>query len=236
MSIDNPRPANSTIRDSYKAILQDHFGLVAPAAYKPRGNLPSEGPTAPRDRVRVGKYPIFTLAADAVVHAFDGSYYIQLSYGKRVIGSMAILSRGATTLCSACQRRAADGTRTRGVIDIPEYILVEIIKDIRDDGTVSIHEIAAHIKKNITQKVLGPTGVVLAVASPKSEAPAIDKPQPGSPLKKDLAPSMELLSSFTAVPKEEQLEPSASKLAPVLYFDQSIHGTLETDEHGWTWA
>lgn len=216
-------------------ILQNHFGLTQSKPYQPREGSTYEGPIAPPDHVRVGQYPRFTILADAVGHAFNGSYYIQLSYRKHVIGSMAILSRGAATQCSSCQRRATDGTRTRGVIDIPESIVIEMIKDIRDDGSVSIEEISAHITANITQKVLGPTGVLLAIASPKSlESPAQDNRQPGSPLKKDIAPSIELLSSFTAIPISA--EERAPTDAPVHYFDQNIYGPLATDEQGWTWA
>ncbi|KZP16895.1 hypothetical protein FIBSPDRAFT_38715 [Athelia psychrophila] len=217
-------------------ILRQHFNPTILSLYVPRESGSPEGPEAPLEHVRVGKYPTFTLIADAVGHAFNGSYYVQLSYGEWVIGSMAIFSRGEATQCSSCQGRARDGTRTRGVIDIPEVIVDQMVKDIRvGHKNVPMGDIVQHITTRITQKVVGPTGVLLAIASPKPppESSAQDDPQSGSPLKKSIAPSVKLLSSFTAIPTSYAKDPTG---APLHYFGGCDHGTLETNEQGWTWA
>jgi tyrosinase len=244
VSLDNPLPVDVEKRREYMGILQKHFGLTAPPSRAPHEGSTMKHPiftgpihkgpsTLPLGHMRVDDYRRFTVLVDAVGHAFNGSYYVQLSYQQQVIGSMAVLSRGEATQCSACKTRADDGTRARGFIDIPEDIVLQIVKDgDLNKEKATTDELIANIRSSLTLKMAGPTGVILAtalpVSSPKSSAQ--DNREPGSVLDKSIAPSVKLLSSAAAIPESD----SRSTKTPALqYYDWTSHGTLLTGGQEW---
>lgn len=244
VSLDNPPPADAKKRREYMHILQKHFGLTQhplripsqdPTMKHPIFTGPiHKGPsTLPLGYVRVDHYRRFTVLVDAVGHAFNGSYYVQLLYRRKVIGSMAILSRGEATQCSSCRGRANNGMKSRGFIDIPDVIVVEIL----DDGGLDTEEattkvLIKHIKDSLTLKMVGPTGVLLATVLPEVPS-AQDDFEPGSTLSKSITPSVKLLSAAAAIPENDG---STEAPAPLQYFDWVSHDTLLTGGREWTSA
>ncbi|KZP30452.1 hypothetical protein FIBSPDRAFT_945820 [Athelia psychrophila] len=151
VSLDNPLPVDVEKRREYMGILQKHFGLKAPPLRTPH-EVPivkhpiltspiHKGPsTLPLGHVRVDNYRRFTTLVDA----------------QQVIGSVAVLSRGEATQCSACQTRADDRTKARGFIDIPGDIILQTIKDsgLNNEKTTT-DELIANIRGSLTLKMVG---------------------------------------------------------------------------------
>ena len=142
---------------------------------------------------------------------------IQLFYKQEVIGSFAVLTRGDDTHCAACIARQKSGAQVRGVIDIPEDVVVSVIEGaVLDDAPVEAS--IKSLKESLNLRIVGPGEGLLAVADSRDTAP----------LKSGTIPHVKLMSAAGATLDLDQLN-------VVEYGDWFDHGDL-LDRSTWRTA
>lgn len=198
VSLQDKRPENPEQRGRLAAILLTHFH---PTPSRPKIIRPAlESPIGlPEGYEPVDRYRRFTVLVRAVGHAFDGSYSIQLSYKGSTIGIFTVLFRGKDSQCAACRVRSNTGRRVRGLIEIPDDVVLDIIEDAKlDVKHLTSDDLSDEILKCISADLVGPTGVVLAVLQLKTNGDSIQ--ESGSTLDQSIIPHLQLLSARIATP------------------------------------
>ena len=238
MSLQHKRPENPEERGRLAAILLGHFHptesrpkIIRPILTSPIG-LP------------VGYEPVnhsyrrFTVLVRAVGHAFDGSYSIQLSYKGSAIGIFTVLFRGKDSQCAACRVRSNTGRRVRGLIEIPDDVVLDVINDAKlgvGEAASDIDTLSNELKKRIGADLVGPTGIVLAALTTNTASQ-----ESGSTLDQNIIPHLELLSASIATPASASTPAPGSQLAshdpgpiPIQFCDWKKHDRFDD---GWKWA
>jgi tyrosinase len=204
-------------RNVYIGKLRAHFSNPStirrpnPIFKKPEMDVPSGYDLIP-------DYRRFAVEVTLASHAFHGSYWLELVCKGEVVGSFAVLSRGDDTHCAACIARNDAGAKVRGVIDIPEDVVINLTTDVSDPDVV-----IKSLKEGISARIVGPGGAPLAYA--ESHNGETRSP----PLKSENVPSLKLLTAAGAAMTLEQTD------TPVQFFNWFEHGDL-LDDAPWTTA
>ncbi|KAF7985973.1 hypothetical protein HWV62_43940 [Athelia sp. TMB] len=248
VSLQDKRPENPHERRKLMAILLEHFHPTKPSLpwnHWPGIIHPISGPNIhlPGGYEAVDTYRRFTVLVNAVRHAFDGSYSIQLSYKGNAIGIFTVLFRGKDSQCAACRVRSITGRRVRGLIEIPDEVVLDVIQDANlglGEAASDISILSAEIRQRIRADLVGPTGIVLAALPVKADT---EIQESGSTVDPNIIPHLELLSASIAAASESSLASGAAPdlppalkdpdLMPIQFCDWQKHDRFDD---GWKWA
>jgi tyrosinase len=161
-------------------------------------------------------YRTFTIVAEILEHAYNGSYKLEVLYDDIIVGSVSSLARGLETKCAGCQGRRKSKNRIRGTIVVHPTVIIEIAKLVQmSDGHDDVETFQEVLRRRFKARMVGPTGAVLAVASND-----IDLNKDGKePLPEEKCPIMTIHSSSVATHKNDGY---------CAFFDDDEHGDLLT--------
>ncbi|KAJ2911520.1 hypothetical protein MD484_g8892, partial [Candolleomyces efflorescens] len=234
VSLSDPLPKSDEEVHRVRNIIQTHFrankkrGIDVPWRFK----IPHKPNTIPLDHTVVPNYHRFYTFVELVGHAFNGSYSLELLHEGQVIGSFAVLTRGDTTQCASCRARKKAGGEVRGIIDIPDETLQDIVLSKSETLSTAddlVEALASAVKESITVRLVDAGGNLLADTHPRPGVQGL-LPSPngtGSLLEAAIVPKV-LLRSAAAARKDGKTAdpPHDEHHLGLTFFGHVDHGPL----------
>ncbi|KAJ2932061.1 hypothetical protein H1R20_g5021, partial [Candolleomyces eurysporus] len=234
VSLTNRLPETDQQVHECKAILQSHFGVCE------KGSLAglhlkkaADDTPIPEGHHLVRDYQRFYTFVELVGHAFNGSYSLQLLFKERVIASFAVLSRGDATQCASCRVRKKAGGQVRGIVDIPDEVVQEIINSRSEELSTAddlVETLASFIKESLSVRLIDAGGNLLADAVARPGVPGIRTVGgEGSRLEEAITPVVHLRSARAVRKVDDSVVVPARGQLPKMgltFFDHSDHGDL----------
>ncbi|KAF5314008.1 hypothetical protein D9611_006959 [Ephemerocybe angulata] len=236
VSLSNPLPESDEKVHECKATIQAHFGVLEKHSI---GNLTliESHAAIPKGHGIVPNYRRFYTFVELVNHAFSGSYSLQLLYKDKVVGTFDVLTRSDATQCASCRIRRKAGGHVRGVIDIPDEVVEDIIQSQSENigDSPEVETIADAIKSQINVRLVNAGGNILADAVGQPGVPGLgSQSAPGTQLEATIRPVMRLGSAQAGRKLSTKLtmDGPASKLG-ITYFNHASHGEFLVGDREW---
>lgn len=242
VKLSDPLPETDQEVHEIRNVIQTHFGVNKKVpVLGPQLKMTYDDGSVPAGHRVVPSYHRFYTFVELVGHAFGGSYSLEVLYKKKVIGSFAVLTRGDATQCASCKVRRKAGGEVRGIVDIPDETLQDIVESESEALATAddlVEALSKLIKTKLTVRLVDAAGNLLADTVARGGVPGIGPSgnNEGRRLEAAITPRVRLQSAGAVRKRDETLESTHDgkpSETDITFFNHADHGDLLEGPVAW---